>query len=113
MLNHFPQVSLVNMNSLLEKLRIFASVGIMSAKVVTTTKHRVPISKGLHILEMSKVTDVVLLFLLLALNIFHTFFPCFQYAHVSRGKKLVFQKLFRRYVVNDSRGERENLLQMG
>ena len=33
-LNHLPQVGLVNMNALLENLRIFASVGIMSAKVI-------------------------------------------------------------------------------
>lgn len=34
LLNHLPQVGLVNMNALLENLRIFASVGIMSAKVI-------------------------------------------------------------------------------
>ena len=45
------------------------------------------LNECVHILQTSKVTDVVLLSLLLILNRFHTLLAYFHYADVSGGKK--------------------------
>ena len=55
----------------------------MSAKLVTNMKHRLLINKGFHILQMSNLTDIVLVSVLLTLNRFRTLLPCFHHAHVS------------------------------
>ena len=86
--NHFPEVRLVNMKALLEDFRIVASVVSMSAKLVITTKHRLSMNLSFHILEMSELTDVVLVSLLLTLNRFRTLLPCFHYAHVSLSENI-------------------------
>ena len=49
LLNHVPKVRLVNMNALLQNFRIFTIVVFMSAKLVTTTKHRLCKQKFLHL----------------------------------------------------------------
>ena len=90
LLNHVPKVRLVNMNALLQNFRIFTIVVFMSAKLVTTTKHRLFVNKSFYILQMSKFTDVVLVYLLLTLNGFRRMFPYSYYTRSLFSEKISF-----------------------
>ena len=91
LLNHVPKVRLVNMNALLQNFRIFTSVVFMSAKLVTTTKHRLFVNESFYILQMSKFTDVVLVYLLLTLNGFRRMFPYFYYMRSLFSENISFE----------------------
>ena len=78
------------MNALLQNFRIFTIVVFMSAKLVTATKHRLFVNKSFYILQMSKCTDVVLVYLLLTLNGFRRMFPYFYYTRSLFSEKISF-----------------------